>query len=120
MHDFEVWKREQKRAAAVAAVAAQRGDEDAKLRRHMVGYDRWMEIRRDAKKNGSFPSGADHGARLHVAMEDSLQRQKTEATRARLEDEISMMGKPKLTKKSLEIAGDICVYTNHNLTIEQL
>jgi hypothetical protein len=107
MHDFEVWKREQKRAAAVAAVAAQRGDEDAKLRRHMVGYDRWTEIRRDAKKNGSSPNGADHGARLHVAMEDSLQRQKTEATRARLEDEISMMGKPKLTKKSLEIAGQL-------------
>ena len=30
------------------------------------------------------------------------------------------MGAREIVEKGLEIAGDICIYTNHNRTIEQL
>jgi len=40
------------------------------------------------------------------------------AARALLEN--TKLSARKIVEKSLEIAGDICIYTNHNLTIEEL
>ena len=34
--------------------------------------------------------------------------------------DIKGMGAEKIAKKAMKVAGDICIYTNHNLTIEKL
>ena len=39
---------------------------------------------------------------------------------ARALEDISSMNAEKIAKKAMKIAGDICIYTNHNLTIESL
>ena len=102
LHDFEMWKRKEKRLEALAKIRQDERVAQGKVRQNMVGYKRWKEKQKG--NCGALPSSAEHGDSMFRYATSSVQRQRTERTRARLAEEEAQMGTPKLTPNSLKMA----------------